>query len=46
MHNTHTLGGTQAMWFLTEDGLRAAGEKKKVSSILSSQLISPMKKET
>ncbi|PGU28660.1 hypothetical protein COD66_24705 [Bacillus cereus] len=21
MHNTHTLGGMQAMWFLTEDGI-------------------------
>ncbi|HDR8018739.1 TPA: hypothetical protein QCY65_003022 [Bacillus cereus] len=28
-------GQKREMWFLTEDGLRAAGEKKKVSSILS-----------
>lgn len=44
MHNTHTLGGTQAMWFLTEDGLYevlmqsrkpiAKQFKKKVKEIL------------
>ncbi|PEF07704.1 MULTISPECIES: BRO-N domain-containing protein [Bacillus cereus group] len=45
-HTIYASGQKREMWFLTEDGLRAAGEKKKVSSILSRPIISPMKKET